>query len=372
MVTILLAGGGTGGHVFPMVAVGEALQALRADVRVVYVGTPRGIESRVVGATGAQLELLDVLPLRGHGLPGLVRGALRAAGVVPKARRLVQALAPRVVFSVGGYAAGPVALAAWSAGVPVTLLEPNAVPGFTNRLLAPLTRRIYVGFPEVAQSFRGRDVRWTGVPLRCRFAPVAPPPPRAAANLLVLGGSQGAKGLNDVLPAAVAECRARGCELRVMHQAGRGKDEQVRRRYQELGLEQLSEVRPFIDDVAGALADADVVVARSGASSVAELCAVGRPAILVPYPYAADDHQRHNAESLARAGGAICIPQPEATAARVAEALLSLASDPDLRRRMALQAAERGRPDAAREVAQDLVAIAEASPGDAGGKETLS
>lgn len=372
MVTILVAGGGTGGHVFPMVAVGDALGALRPDVRVVYVGTPRGIEANVISAIGAQLELLDVLPLRGHGLSGLCRGAARAARVVPRARRLVRTLDPQVVFSVGGYAAGPVALAAWSLGVPVTLLEPNAVPGFTNRLLGPLTRRIYVGFPEVAPAFRGREVRWTGVPLRRRFEPAAPAPPRDVPHLLVLGGSQGAKGLNDALPEAVATCRARGRELRVLHQAGRDKDAQVRQRYQELGLAEQAEVRPFIDDVAGALADADVVVARSGASSVAELCAVGRPAILVPYPHAADDHQRHNAESLARAGGAICIVQPEASATRVAAELLPLVSDLALRRRMAERAAERGRPDAAAQIAQDLCAIAEGRGSEPGAKETGS
>lgn len=372
MVTVLVAGGGTGGHVFPMVAVGEALGALRDDVRVVYVGTPRGIESRVVGQAGATLELLDVLPLRGHGLGGLLKGGLRAVRVVPQARGLVARLRPQVVFSVGGYAAGPVALAAWSLGVPVTLLEPNAVPGFTNRLLGPLCRRIYVGFPEVERSFPRRDVRWTGVPLRRRFAPVASASPRELPRLLVLGGSQGAKGLNDVVPAAVAECRARGHAWQVLHQAGRDKDEDVRRRYRELGLEAQAEVRPFIDDVAGALAEADLVVARSGASSVAELCAVGRAAILVPYPYAADEHQRHNAESLQRAGGAICIDQAEATVERVAASLVRLATDVELRLRMAAQSAARGRPDAAREVARDLLAIAEGGAAEPAREEALS
>lgn len=359
--TVLIAGGGTGGHVFPMIAVGDALRAERADTRVIYVGTGRGIEQRVMAERGDELRLLDVLPLRGRGAGGFVRGAFRAVTVLPQARRLVREIRPDVVFSVGGYAAGPVTLAARSLGLPVTLLEPNAVAGFTNRLLAPWVTRAYVGFPELERGLRAGDVLWTGVPLRQRFAPV--PYRRAPAELsvLVLGGSQGALALNEAVPRAIARCRAAGIGLGVVHQTGREKDAAVRALYRELELTDCVDVVTFIDDVAGALAAADLVVERAGASAVAELCAVGRPALLIPYPFAADDHQRHNAESLERAGAARCIVQAQASAERLAVELVRVARDHDLRAAMAARAAQRGRPDAARAVATDLLELAGAS-----------
>jgi UDP-N-acetylglucosamine--N-acetylmuramyl-(pentapeptide) pyrophosphoryl-undecaprenol N-acetylglucosamine transferase len=369
MTTVLMAGGGTGGHVFPMLAVGEALRREEPGARIVYVGTGRGLETLLVPE--AELELLDVLPLRGGGLGGFVRGAARAAAVLPRARALVRRLRPDVVFSVGGYAAGPVTLAAWSARVPVTLLEPNAVLGFTNRLLRPFIRRAYAGFPEAAAAI-GDLALFTGVPLRRRFEP-APygssqlPPPEggrvgeggAPVRVLVTGGSQGAKALNELVPHAVAACLRAGADLVVEHQTGRDKDAEVHRLYEELGIARHVTVAPFIDDVAAALARADLVVARSGAGSCAELCAVGRPAILVPYPFAADDHQRHNAVSLEKAGAAVCIPRP--TIESLTTSLRRLVTDPAVRMRMAGAATSRGRPDAAMAVARDLLATARAS-----------
>jgi UDP-N-acetylglucosamine--N-acetylmuramyl-(pentapeptide) pyrophosphoryl-undecaprenol N-acetylglucosamine transferase len=326
---------------------------------VVYVGTGRGIEVRVLGERGDELELLDVLPLRGGGFGGFVRGGWRAIRVIPAARRLVRRLDPDVVFSVGGYAAGPVALAARTLGVPVTLLEPNAVPGFTNRLLAPMVIRVYVAFPELEQAFPRAKLRWVGVPLRRRFAAVPIPPRGTELRVLVLGGSQGAKALNETVPKAAARCLAGGTALRLVHQTGRDKDADVRRLYAELGIAERVTVVPFIEDVASALAAADVVVSRCGASALGELCAVGRPGLLIPYPFAADDHQRHNALSLERAGAARCIAQSDASAEHIASVLGELGADADGLRHMAERARERGRPDAARQVALDLLALAD-------------
>jgi len=355
---VMIAGGGTGGHVFPMVAVADALRATRPDVEIVFVGTGRGIESRVVPERGDRLETLDVRPLRGGGLEGLMRGAVRAAMVLPEARALVAREAPAVVFSVGGYAAGPVTLAAWSRRVPVTLMEPNAVPGFTNRILRPFIKRAYVCFPETRDAFDPGVVRWTGVPLRTRFEPVRYPG-RKAPQVLVMGGSQGALALNETLPRAFAACREEGLEMTIVHQTGRDKDGAVRELYAELGMTEDLTITPFIDDVALALGEADLVVERSGAGSMAELCAVGRPGILVPYPYAADDHQRHNAESLQRTGAGRCVVQSEATVERLTEELRRLLSDRSRREAMAAAATARGRPDAAMVVARDLLALGE-------------
>ncbi|MEM9695762.1 MAG: undecaprenyldiphospho-muramoylpentapeptide beta-N-acetylglucosaminyltransferase [Myxococcota bacterium] len=353
---ILLAGGGTGGHVFPMLAVAEALRERTAgDVELTFIGTAKGIETRVVPAAGERLELLDVAPLRGGGPVGLAKGLFRAVGVLPTALRLVDRLRPDVVFSVGGYAAGPVTLAARIRRIPVTLLEPNSVMGFTNRLLRPLVCRGYVCFPETEASFSPSVGRWTGVPLRGAFTP-SPPPENEVPRVLVMGGSQGALALNETLPRAFRRCHDRGLEFTIRHQAGRDKDDATRALYRELGLE--AHVTPFIDDVAGALAEADLVVERAGAGSLAELCAVGRPGVLIPYPYAADDHQLHNAESLAKGGAARCVVQGEATDERLAEVISDLLEDRGRLAKMAGRAAERGRPDAARVVAEDLLSLA--------------
>jgi UDP-N-acetylglucosamine--N-acetylmuramyl-(pentapeptide) pyrophosphoryl-undecaprenol N-acetylglucosamine transferase len=358
VITILIAGGGTGGHVFPMIAIGDAVRAAEPSARVVYVGTARGIEARVIPERGDRLELLDIRPLRGAGLRGFASGAFHAAASLPKARSLVRDLAPGAVLSLGGYAGGPVSLAARSLGVPVTLMEPNSVLGLSNRLLAPVVVRAYTAFPEAERYLRPSVVMRAGVPLRRAFAraPYAPKPDRV--DVLVLGGSQGAKALNDTVPRAIAMAIGEGAPLRVVHQTGRDRDADVRRLYDVLGLGDRAVVTPFIDDVAAALASADVVISRCGASAYAELCAVGRPSILVPYPHAADDHQLGNARSLERAGAAVALPQTEATVGRLADELRRLAADPSLRARMADAAAALGKPDAAARVAQDLLSLA--------------
>ncbi len=354
MTRVLVAGGGTGGHVFPMVAVAEALAHEEPSVEVVFVGTGRGIETRVVPEMGGRLELLDVLPLRGHGVGGFVRGAVRAATILPRANSLVRTLDPHVVFSVGGYAAGPVTLAARSRGIPVTLLEPNAVWGFTNKLLRPLVQRVYGGFPETVEGI-GERALWTGVPLRKRFEPSPSSGAADTVRILVMGGSQGALALNEAVPRALAGYRGR-MRLEIQHQTGRDKDAAVRALYGEIGVQ--AKVVPFIDDVAAAIAEADIVIERSGAGSLAELCAIGRAAVLVPYPFAADDHQRHNAESLAKSGAGVAVVQAAATPERLRAELTRLIDDGGARTVMAERARERGRPDAARVIARDLLSLA--------------
>lgn len=355
--TVMIAGGGTGGHVFPMLAVGQALGASR-DVEVFYVGTERGIEVRAVPEAGGDLELLPVLPLRGGGLRGFTRGVLQAAAAVPLARRLVRRRRPDVVLSVGGYAAGPVSLAARTLGIPVAILEPNSHLGLANRMMAPLASRAYTAFPEVERHFRPSVVFRSGVPLRRAFEPTDYAVREGALQVLVLGGSLGAKGLNDALPGAIAAARAAGREVRVVHQTGKDRVAEVEERYAALDLSDAAAVVPFIDDVAAALSSADVVIQRAGASSLAELCAVGRPAILVPYPFAADQHQLKNARSLERAGAAVAIEQQDATAERLGAELLSLAADPQRRVGMAQAARGLGRPSAAQEIAEDLLTLA--------------
>jgi UDP-N-acetylglucosamine--N-acetylmuramyl-(pentapeptide) pyrophosphoryl-undecaprenol N-acetylglucosamine transferase len=352
---ILLAGGGTGGHVFPAIAVAEAIQAL-ADVEVVFCGTARGLEAREVPARGWRLELLDVEPMRGRGAPRALRAAFVAARATIRGLALVHRMKPRVVLGVGGYAAGPVTLAAAMHGVPIAVLEPNSVVGLANRLVAPFVQRAYVAWDEAAGRFRSSARRVYGVPLRKGFTP-RPYTPRGTGRLLVMGGSQGAAALNERLPEAVAHLQGIVPGLDVVHQAGRDRDAAVREAYARHGVEH-AVVVPFLDDVAGAIADADLVVARAGAGTIAEIAAVGRAAILIPLPHAADDHQGRNADALARAGAALCVRQEAADAARLSGEIERLLRGHTARAAMADAARSRGKPDAAREVARDLLALA--------------
>jgi UDP-N-acetylglucosamine--N-acetylmuramyl-(pentapeptide) pyrophosphoryl-undecaprenol N-acetylglucosamine transferase len=338
-----------------MIAVAEALKHLAPDLRLVFVGTERGMETRIVPVRGYELELVKVLPIRGGGLKGALRGVARAAASLPESRALLSRLAPRAVFSIGGYAAGPIALAARSLGLPLALMEPNAVIGLANRLVAPLVSRAYTAFAEPEAHFRASVVLRSGVPIRSGFG--AQPYQRSAGALrvLVLGGSQGAKALNETVPEALARASA---GVAVVHQCGVEHESAVRERYLALGAKDRAKVVPFIDDMPRALAHAELVIGRAGASAVSEICAVGRPSVLVPYPHAAGDHQLHNALSLARDQAAICIAQPEATAARLAAEIDRLASEKGLLAAMAEAARRRGNPEAARTVAEDLLALA--------------
>jgi UDP-N-acetylglucosamine--N-acetylmuramyl-(pentapeptide) pyrophosphoryl-undecaprenol N-acetylglucosamine transferase len=355
--TVVLAAGGTGGHVFPGLAVADALTKL-ADVRVVFFGTPRGLESTVVPERGYELELLEAQPLQGV-TPSRALLALAVAG--RETTRAVLRLArhkPRVVLSIGGYAAGPVSLAAVALRVPLALHEPNSVAGLANRIVAPLAREAYVAWPETRLGTRER--RHVGVPLRSRFEPSLYKP-RGTARLLVLGGSQGASALNDRMPEVAARLRGAVPGLEIVHQTGRDRERPVARAYEREGVSG-ARVVPFLEDVAAELREADLVVARAGAVTVAEIAAVGRAAVFVPFPHAADDHQAKNAEALAAKGAALSIRQEAADVVRLASEIQALLQDDARRVAMADAARAHGRPEAARVLASQLLKLARISP----------
>ncbi|HVY27919.1 MAG TPA: undecaprenyldiphospho-muramoylpentapeptide beta-N-acetylglucosaminyltransferase [Polyangiaceae bacterium] len=354
MTTLLFAGGGTGGHVFPMLAVADAVRSLMPSARLVFVGTDKGMETKLVPERGYELELVKVLPIRGGGLSGALRGIGRAAGSIPDARAIVSRVAPDAVFSIGGYAAGPVALAARTLGVPLALAEPNAEAGLANRLIAPFVQRAYIAFPE-SQRYFGKGITvQTGVPIRGGFDAVPYTPTRDGLKVLVIGGSQGAKSLNEAVPRALAQL---GAGVSVVHQCGRAHEEAARSLYAELGFGERARIQPFIEDMPAALAAAGVVIGRAGASAVAEICAVGRPSLLVPYPFAGD-HQKMNADSIAKEGAALWLPSADATPDRIAQELRTLMNDPAKLIAMAERARTLGRPRAARTIAKDLLLLA--------------
>jgi UDP-N-acetylglucosamine--N-acetylmuramyl-(pentapeptide) pyrophosphoryl-undecaprenol N-acetylglucosamine transferase len=353
---VVVAAGGTGGHIFPGIAVADALCAL-AQVRIVFFGTRRGLESRVVPAHGYPLEFLQVEPLKGRNPLNRVRSVALAARETLKGWQTLGRLRPAAVLSVGGYAAGPISLAAATRGVPVAVLEPNSTPGLTNRLLAPVAREIYGAWDgPFTQRWSGKT-KLFGVPLRKAFETPLPRRP-GALRVLVLGGSLGATALNERLPEALARVRKRVPEVTIVHQAGAGREATVQEAYGAQGVARDVQVLPFLEDVAQAMADADVIVARAGAVTLAELKAVGRPSILIPFPYAADDHQGKNAEALQALGGALCVRQDQATPDRLATELERLLSDGELRARMGKAARSEGRPEAATEVAKALLRLA--------------
>lgn len=363
--TVILAGGGTGGHVFPLLAVAEALVELDPSIQPIFVGTPRGMETRLVPERGFELELLDVLPMRGGGLAGALRGASRAARLLPDSVRLLRRSGALGVLSVGGYAAGPVSLAAWLMGLPLGLLEPNSVIGLANRLIAPLVERAYTAFEMTEAVFDPSVVRPLGVPIRSAFEPQPYRPRARGSRLLVLGGSQGALSLNQTLPRALARAKETLPDLTVVHQSGAAHLETVREAY---GAADFARVIPFIDDMPAAIAQADLVVGRSGASAVSEITAVGRPSLLVPYPYASGNHQFYNARALERAGAAICLPS-DVGQEQLEREIVRVLSRPEELALMAAAAADFGRPNAARSVAQDFLGLlGDASPARPSGR----
>lgn len=351
---VVLAGGGTGGHVFPMIAVADALKALDPSLELSFVGTARGLESRLVPERGYQLRLVQILPLRGGGVVGAWRGATQAVRATFSERRVLAELRPDVVFSVGGYAAGPVAAAARSLGIPVALMEPNSVIGLANRLIAPFVQRAYTAFAASERHFPAGLVLRTGVPIRSGFER-RPYRRGAVPTVLVLGGSQGAKSLNETLPTAFGRLDVR---VRVVHQCGTAHAKSVEALYAARAPGLDVRVIPFIDDMPAQLAAADLVVSRSGASAVSEICAIGRASLLVPYPYAAGDHQTQNAVALEVAGAACRIDAADATPEHFRALLTEVLTDSTRLEAMAESAANLGRPEAAREVASDLLRLA--------------
>lgn len=358
---IIVAGGGTGGHLFPGIAVVEELRRRLPDAEVTFVGTAKGIEARVLPERGERLELIDVAPLKGRSAAELMRSLMMLPGACSQAFGIIGAVKPDVVIGVGGYASGPMLLAAAARGVPTAILEQNAHVGLTNRVLAPIAGRAYVAWEEAADQIGRRRAKLLGNPVRRAFvdasrAAMADPDGFEARSrrILILGGSQGAKVLNETVPAALAglELASRGID--VLHQTGAAMRSEVEARYRELGVP--AEVVTFVDDMAKAYASASLVIARAGATTLAELCAIGRPAILVPYPFAADDHQAKNAEALERAGAAIAMREAKLTSEGLAAAVRDLLEDPSRRARMAEAARAHGRPDAAAAIVDDLFA----------------
>ncbi len=355
---VLIAGGGTGGHVFPGVAVADALARRVAELSVTWVGTSRGIEAKVLPTTPWRFEAMDISPLNGVRGVALAKALAKLPRAALDARRVLRRDRPQVVLGVGGYAGGPVVALAAAMGIPTAVLEPNAIPGLTNRLLARFVRRAFLTHEAAAGAFPAGVAMVTGSPVRRAFLQrmASALPEGGVPHVLVVGGSQGAKAINRVVPEALELLRARGVALTLTHQTGTASRDEVAAEYARRGID--AEVVAFIDDVALAMERASLVVCRAGAMTVAELGVIGRPAIYVPLPTAADDHQRKNAEAMTAAGAARWIAQPDLTPARLADEVAAVLATRDVRESMSRRAWEAARPDAAGTIADELMAIA--------------
>jgi UDP-N-acetylglucosamine--N-acetylmuramyl-(pentapeptide) pyrophosphoryl-undecaprenol N-acetylglucosamine transferase len=348
--TILIAAGGTGGHLFPGIAVADELKARDPETRVVFVGTPRGLESRLVPRSGYELELLPILPLNGVGPLRLLKGLLALPWAMVKAVLLVRRLRPVAVLGVGGYAGGPTVLVAALLGIPTVVLEPNAKPGFTNRVLKPFVRHAACSYEEARREFGSKGVV-TGNPVRGGFAKLAPKWHVPPMTLLAFGGSQGARIINRTLAEALPSLPGPD-RLRIVHQTGPASRDEVATAYNAAGRK--AEVMAFLDDMESRFAQADLVLCRSGATTAAELTAAGKASVLVPFALAADDHQRSNARALEAAGAARMIEEKDLTAERLAAAVNELLGDTARLTAMEEAARKLARPDAAARVADLL------------------
>ena len=343
--TVLMSGAGTGGHLYPGLALAEEIQRRYPRSRVVFAGTGRGQEIREVTSRGYEHRLVRSAGLKGKSARALLRGLALLPLSMWDAREVIARVAPHLVVGLGGYSAGAVVLAAAWRKIPTLVLEQNAIPGITNRLLARFVTAAAVSHLVAAPYFRGKAFV-SGNPVRVGFLTRASRMERRAhTHLVVAGGSQGAHAINLAMMAAAPQFTTLGPRLVVTHQTGPKDCTEVRRVYAELGLR--ARVEPFIEKMVELIRDADVVVCRAGATTLAEVAAVGRPSVLVPFPGAADGHQQANAEVFVRAGAAVLLPQSDLNGATLAASVLALLCDEERRCRMAASAQSLAKPDAA-------------------------
>lgn len=363
---VIIAGGGTGGHLFPGVAVAEEVTTRQKGNEVLFVGTSRGLEARVIPELGYPLELIQVEGLKGRGLTARVRGMSRLPLALVACLRIIRRFKPDMAIGVGGYASGPMILAAWLCGLPTAVLEQNTVPGVTNRILGKIVKRVFVMFEASRDYFPLGKVEVYGNPIRRQllenFLRPPVPGPEGMLRILVLGGSQGAHTLNLRMLEAVEALKARWPNLRVTHQTGARDEELVKARYAE--LEAPAEAHAFIKDMSSAYRGADLVVCRAGATTLAEVMVARRASILVPFPHATDNHQELNGQAMVDAGAALMRAERELDGPGLAQMIVELMDDPERLREMEQAASRAGRPEAAREIVDACAELIRRAAGD--------
>ncbi len=354
---VIIAGGGTGGHVFPAISIAEEIISRSPENEVLFVGTKRGLENKLVAQRGYEIKHISSGGIVGKGIFKRVLGVFSAAVGIIQSTFIIRGFKPDAVLGVGGYVSGPVVLSASILRVPTAICEQNSIPGVTNRMLSKFVTKIFTTF-EGCEKFFGKDkILVTGNPIRKEILnPEGELEHPGSFTCLVFGGSQGAKRLNSSVPEALSHIGLTG--LRVIHQTGASDLKNVEDFYKEHNIS--AQVLTFIDDMAGAYARSDFVIGRAGAGTVAEITALGKPSLLIPFPYATHNHQFENAIVLERAGAALLIKDGEATAKNLAQALHVLQDKRKLKE-MALRARELGRPGAAAQIVDEIYKLSGAS-----------
>jgi UDP-N-acetylglucosamine--N-acetylmuramyl-(pentapeptide) pyrophosphoryl-undecaprenol N-acetylglucosamine transferase len=354
---IIIAGGGTGGHLFPGIAIAEEIIKRSRDNRVLFVGTERGIEKRVVPGLGYDLSTIDVAGIKGKGLTDTFSAMVKLPRSFLQSGRIIRPFDPDLVLGVGGYASGPAVLTAHLLGINTAIAEQNAFPGVTNRILGHFVDKVFITFPESADRFpRGKSL-YTGNPIRAAFLsePARPAETDREFNLLVFGGSQGARAINQAVLGALDGLGEIREVLHIIHQTGAQELEAVSSAYRNRGFD--AEVHTFIMDMPRVYGQANLLICRAGATSIAEMTASGRASVLIPYPYAANDHQTKNAEVLVRAGAAEMLPEAELTGEKLAGIILALYKDPVRIGRMETCSRQLARREAAAQIVDECVSL---------------
>ncbi len=345
----MIAGGGTGGHLFPALAVAEAFRERDPENQIVFVGSRRGLESNVLAREGYELKTIDAPALKGKSWSGKAAGLMAVPGSLARSWKLLHSFGPQLVLGFGGYASGPVVLTAWATGYKTAIHEQNAFPGLSNRILGRFAGRVFISFESSARHFPLAKTTLTGNPVRRRIRPEqAVRSGNGKFTLLVFGGSQGAHRLNLAMGESLARLGDLKKRLRIIHQTGERDYEEVRQVYGREGVE--AEVHRFIQDMDRVYRAADLVLCRAGATTIFDLMAMGKPAVLVPYPYAANDHQTLNARTLVDAGAALMLADGELNGESLGRVVTRLSGDPKTLQEIGNKARALARPDAAREI----------------------
>lgn len=344
---VLIAAGGTGGHIYPGIAVAQEIMRRDPESKVRFVGTARGLETKLVPQAGFELTLIDSAGLKNVSLVARMKGVVILPKSFVEAGRVIREFRPDVVVGAGGYVSGPVVMMAALMRRPTLVMESNALPGWTNRVLARFVNRAAVSFEQALPYFRGKAVV-TGNPVRREFFEI--PAKRhepGKLSLLIFGGSQGARAINEAMVAALPSLKKLPVELRIKHQTGPADFEKVKAGYAAAGWNEHAEVCSYIDNMMNDFAEADLVICRAGATTTAELIAAGKASIMIPFPYAADDHQRKNAEALQEAGAARMIVQQELSGERLAKEIEEVVQRPERLSQMEEASRKLARGDAA-------------------------
>jgi UDP-N-acetylglucosamine--N-acetylmuramyl-(pentapeptide) pyrophosphoryl-undecaprenol N-acetylglucosamine transferase len=354
---IAIAGGGTGGHLFPGIAIAEEFIKRDAATEVIFIGTQKGIESRLLDSRGYVLKTIDIEGVTGRGIRGLMKGAFQIPKSMWQSRKILKHFSPDMVFGVGGYASGPAVLAARLMNIPTAIAEQNAIPGMTNKILGHFVDRIFVTYEQTRAAFPPRKVIVSGNPVRASFTAqrFRTKKEKNCRQLLIFGGSQGAEAINRSVIEMLPQLKGRKEKICVMHQTGVRQLEEVKKVYEHFGIE--AEVTSFIVDMAQAYADAELIICRAGATSLAEITAAGKAAILIPYPWAANDHQLKNAQAMKAEGAAEIIEEKELSGSRLFGVVESLLGDASKLRKMEMNASRISKTGAAATIVDECMKL---------------